>query len=114
MLQQRSREMKGKQSGVIVHEKLESDLIPNMMTNSFSNTKYGQNFKALEFAQKSMASNENGNLVSKSSPPATSAADSEHLKSGYADSALFQHQTSTGVSKLTSGHVKGGSNALSQ
>ena len=47
-LLQNSREMKGKQSGVIAHEKLESDLIPpEIMTNSFSNTKYGQNFNVL-------------------------------------------------------------------
>lgn len=90
---------------------LESDLIPtDIMTNSFSNTKYGQSFNAM--GQKSV--NVNENMASKSSPPTTSLnADSDILKSGYADSNTFINQASTGVSKNTSTHNKAGSNSIS-
>jgi hypothetical protein len=90
---------------------MESDLIPTeIMTNSFSNTKYGQSFNSK--AQKSVIINEN--MASKSSPPTTSLADSEILKSGYADSTMFMNQISTGVSKNTSLHNKAGSNSITQ
>ena len=104
--------MKNKHSGNVAHELLENDLIlTEIMTNSFSNSKYGQSFNAM--AQKSVNVHENGNMGSKSSPPTTSIADSEILKSGYADSNMFINQTSTGVAKNTSSHVKAGSNTLS-
>ena len=90
---------------------VESDLIPaEIMTNSFSNTKYGQSFNAM--AQKSVNTNEG--MASKSSPPTTSIADSEVLKSGYADSNMFINQVSTGVSKNTSLHNKAASNSIAQ